>query len=398
MVRSIAALVKPELVRWARKSAGLDLRTAARRIGQPEERIRAWEAGEEAPTIAQLRKSAQVYKRPLAVFYLPEVPKDFAPLRDLRRLPADVPAQYSPELLYLMRSVLARQEWAIEMRREVKLTRVRFVSSADIDESIPAVAKRIRKMLNISQDEQLRYRDTDAALRRWVAQVERLGVFVFQSSDVALAEMRGFALPHPIAPVVLINSKDARSARVFTLLHEFVHIVVGSEGVSNLVLPNRPRTLEQKTEVFCNAVAAEVLVPELALRSAMKAAGTWQNRIDEVIRELSRDFSVSREVIARRLTDLGFTSRTFYERKREELTDEFERYTKSRRGKEFRVPYARIILRNNGRAFARLVLSAHGDSLITGRDVSSLLNMKLKHYDRVTADVFRQRIAGGADE
>lgn len=68
-------------------SAALTVEEAAKRLGQPPDRLAAWEPGEERLSVAQLRDAARVYKRPLAVFYLPEPPRDFQPLRDFRRLP-----------------------------------------------------------------------------------------------------------------------------------------------------------------------------------------------------------------------------------------------------------------------------------------------------------------------
>ena len=56
MVELIEAIAKPELLAWARPSAGLHLHLAAKRIGSTEERLLSWENGERRPTITQLRK------------------------------------------------------------------------------------------------------------------------------------------------------------------------------------------------------------------------------------------------------------------------------------------------------------------------------------------------------
>jgi transcriptional regulator with XRE-family HTH domain len=87
MARTPDALIKPELLIWARQSAGFSLDAAAAKLRVSEDRLRSWEAGEARPTIAQLRTAAKTYKRPLAIFYLPEPPLDFQPLRDYRRVP-----------------------------------------------------------------------------------------------------------------------------------------------------------------------------------------------------------------------------------------------------------------------------------------------------------------------
>ena len=74
-----------------------------------------------------------------------------------------------------------------------------------------------------------------------------------------VAEFRGFAISHPLAPLVFINSADAPAARLFTLLHELAHLWVGSSGISN-ASPATPGNVRRE-EVFCNAVAGEFLAP-----------------------------------------------------------------------------------------------------------------------------------------
>jgi len=96
MTRTPDALIKPELLVWARQSAGLSLDAAAAKLRVSAERLRSWETDEARPTIAQLRTAARVYKRPLAIFYLPEPPLDFQPLRDYRRVPEAQLGQLSP--------------------------------------------------------------------------------------------------------------------------------------------------------------------------------------------------------------------------------------------------------------------------------------------------------------
>jgi len=95
---SIVAYVKPELLLWARASANLEPVAASRKIGVPDERVEAWERGEVQPTVAQLRKAASVYRRPLAAFYLPEPPQGFETLRDFRRLEPGESGEWSAAL------------------------------------------------------------------------------------------------------------------------------------------------------------------------------------------------------------------------------------------------------------------------------------------------------------
>lgn len=68
------------MLEWARKSANISVESADSKVPCSVDRLEKWEKGEEYPTINQAEKLANIYKRPLAVFFLPEIP-DFKTLR-----------------------------------------------------------------------------------------------------------------------------------------------------------------------------------------------------------------------------------------------------------------------------------------------------------------------------
>jgi len=92
------ALVNPALLVWARESINMDLDEAAEKIGVKAERLREWESGRRHPTVNQARAMSQVYRRPLAAFFLPQPPSSlgFAVPHDFRRLPGDQAGTLSP--------------------------------------------------------------------------------------------------------------------------------------------------------------------------------------------------------------------------------------------------------------------------------------------------------------
>jgi Zn-dependent peptidase ImmA (M78 family) len=118
------------------------------------------------------------------------------------------------------------------------------------------------------------------------------------SRPLQVSEFRGFALCDKFAPLVFLNSRDSKAARMFTLAHEVVHIWAGESGVSNLSQTFAPPS-SVSLERFCNAVAAELLVPEVEIRAQ------WERvRLQpEPIKRLYRHFKVSSLVILRRLRD-----------------------------------------------------------------------------------------------
>jgi len=104
MTASVKAIIKPEILVWARTSAGYrDLDEAATKVGVKPEKLAAWESGSDSPTVVQLRKVAGVYKRPIAVFYLPNVPKGVDVLHDFRTVYGGKAGEYSPALRFEIR-------------------------------------------------------------------------------------------------------------------------------------------------------------------------------------------------------------------------------------------------------------------------------------------------------
>ena len=64
--------------------------------------------------------------------------------------------------------------------------------------------------------------------------MEANDTLVFVIPRLKMREMRGTALAEGELPVILVNSKDRSNGRVFTLLHEFVHLVLRQSSVSNV--------------------------------------------------------------------------------------------------------------------------------------------------------------------
>jgi len=214
MARTPDALVSPELLVWARETLGLSVDDAAKKAAVSAERLAAWEDGTDRPTIAQLRKLAEVYKRPLAVFYLPEPPKAFRALSDFRRLPATRAGKWSPALNLAIRRAHFQRDVALELMRlldepESEPPNVE-AAPADIDR----FAAEARQLLDVGIDAQVAWRDPYQALNGWVRAVEDAGALVLHAQRVDLDEMRGFSISGPRLPVVVLNGADFPRGRM----------------------------------------------------------------------------------------------------------------------------------------------------------------------------------------
>jgi len=244
--------------------------------------------------------------------------------------------------------------------------------STDVDKAAAA----IRTSLAIPIAAFRQAKNADRALAVWVSAVEQLGAFVVQSGDIDPAVARGFCLDDELAPFIFINSKDAQRARIFTLIHELAHLFLGVSGVSNMLDARRAVTPNQRLEVFCNAVAAEVIAPTHRVLAAWRASGSGPVR-DRIL-AISRGLLVSEEVVARRLLDLGEITHDLYASLRREYNASWAEYAAARKSKGGG-SYWRNHAKRLGTAFIDSVLQAHRDGIITTRDAGALLSVKVGH-------------------
>ena len=394
MAKSVRALVRPEILKWARESAGYSIDEAARKVQVKPERMASWETGSERATINQLRKMAAVYKRPLSVFYLQEVPKTFQVLRDFRRLPGDGLRRYSPELVSEMRFAQQRRELALELVDELDEEPIRFSLSASIGDDPEELATEIRQQLNVSYPLQSKWRDSRVGFNAWRERAEALGILVFQMDKVSPEEVSGFAISEEVLPVVAVSRKDTPfSRRTFSLLHEFVHLLLRQSGVSDLEVDASRPPEDQRVEVFCNHTAAAILMPrqrflseEIVGRRTGRAE--WE---DSEIEELAKIYSVSREAVVRRLLTFGRIPDGFYRHKRAQYQAEYAARRAREKAKlqdqEYRANPPRDVVSNFGRPFVRLVLNTYYHDRITLSEVSSYLGLRVRHLPKIEQSV-----------
>jgi Zn-dependent peptidase ImmA (M78 family) len=388
MARTPPAPVAPALLTWARESIGLSLDEAARRQTVTPDRLTGWELGEDAPTVAQLRKAANVYRRPLAVFFLTEPPRDFQALKDFRRPRSAAEREWSTGLRLAVRRAHEQQEVVAELR---ELTGARTLRRPKV--SIPpteprAFAEVARDLLGISLGTQYEWRDEYRALNSWIAGLETTGLFVLQASGIHPNEMQGFSITEGGAPIVVLNAADPVRRRIFTALHEFVHVLLNTAGVCDLHDRRRPRSEEERTELLCNEVAGAILMPaDAMLGEPVVAAKDDGHFTNQEISLLAERYKVSREAAVRRLVSLGKTTWDFYWAKRAE----YERGYKPRTLEEdrFGPTYTRRKVRDLGRGYVRMVLGSYHDGRITTLDAANYLEVNLKHLPEIEAEAHR---------
>ena len=375
------APVTPDVLKWARESINVSVAEAAKRAKVPNQRLEDWERGEGMPTVAKLRDLADLYRRPLAVFFLPEPPAGYSTIRDFRRLPDLAEHAWSRALHKVYRRAVDQQETMVELAEDDLAPQV---PTAEVTDDPEIVAGRLRSALGISIEEQFSWRKPEDALKGWIEAVEDLGVLVLRTSDLDLEEMRGFSLPHDEAPVVVVNALDFPRGQAFTLLHELAHLALRTAGLCDTYEPDG--AADKRVETFCNAVAAAIAMPkEEFLKESLVAptgARSW-DQADLVV--LSTRWSVSTEAILRRLVTFGRATPAFYGAKRSEYLAFYRKHREEERAKRKAAkknggpPPHRMAIRDRGAPYVRTVLDAYHRDAISLSSTSWALGLKVRH-------------------
>ncbi len=306
---SQAALVNPSLLTWSRERAGLSTEQVAKKLPVKPNRVQEWEAGETKPTFLQAQKWASLAHIPFGFLFLQQPPVEQLPLPDLRTVGGIAPQRPSLELLDTVRDSIRKQDWYLEYLQNEEHQPLAFVGRFNSRSQVAEVVDDIRRILRVNPD--IARLDYDKYSRALIEAAETAGILVMRSGialgnthrKLEVSEFRGFAISNAYAPVIFVNSSDAPSARLFTLLHELAHIWIGSSGVSDGNSANG-----RDEERFCNAVAGEFLAPEAQFRTLWNADVNWEGNLAP----LATRFHISKLAIGRRALDLGYISRAQY--------------------------------------------------------------------------------------
>lgn len=256
--------INPTILKWARQTAGLSLEQASQKLRISNlsnlsaiERLIALENGSLEPTRPMLVKMAKQYRRPLLVFYMTSPPRKGNRGQDFRTLPTQ-PTKIADALVdTLLRQIQARQSIIrVALEDEDEDDILWFVGSVSIFDGVGQVLKSIQNALDFDLSDFRQQTSSSKAFALLRSKVESIGVFVLLVGDLGSHHtaikpevFRGFAIADRVAPFIIINDQDSRTAWSFTLIHELAHIWLGHTGVSNTFS-------EIEIEKFCNEVAS----------------------------------------------------------------------------------------------------------------------------------------------
>ena len=298
--------INPAIMVWARETAGLTQEEAAKKLGFQDssrssavEKLALIESGQKEPSRFRLVKMAGQYRRPLLTFYLSKPPQKSNRGMDFRTLPQSEHSSEEALLDALIREIRARQSMVrVIMEDEDEAEVLPFVGSHRIEDGRAVLLESLQALLGLTATAYRAQPSASAAFDLLRRNTEEAGIFVLLKGDLGnyataldTTVLRGFSIADKVAPFIVINDRDARSAWSFTLMYEMVHLLLGHTGISG-------DNAENEVERFCNDVAGEFLLPERELKQLVLDSRQDIRHISEQINAFANEFKVSNAMVA----------------------------------------------------------------------------------------------------
>jgi len=371
------------IIRWGIERSGL----TAELLEGKFPKLQDWLVGNNFPTLKQLQDFAKKVKLPIGYFFLSEPPEEKLPIPYFRTVNTAIHENPSPELIDTLYAMQRRQLWLREYMLETGSEKLGCIGAAKITDAVESVAASIRYYLGLTEGWAQEHPNWESALRHLYHSTDEAGINVVTNGIVGNNthrtlnphEFRGFVLVDNYAPILFVNNADGKAAQMFTIAHELAHLWFGASAIFDLA---QLQPADNETEIACNKVAAEFLVPASSLRNARNSV----KDINNAYQVLAKRYKVSEIVVARRLLDLRLISKAMFFKFYEAYQSEAEERDKTTSGgnyynnQGFRV----------GHNFMRAVVQAVGERNLQHIDAFRLTSLYGKTFDE-----YARKVLGG---
>lgn len=363
--------INPEILLWARESAGYSLEDICTIVKKYSD----WENGKDFPTYAELEKLANKFKRPLAIFFFPEAPQEPSQKKSFRTIPEYEFDSLPPNIKFLFRKGLSMQENLKELNNNKNTEYATFTKSlGEFSNFNSKNIEQIRKLLDVSFDIQFRTNNRDEMFEIWRNSFADIGIYVFKEAFKD-NNVGGFCLYDEMYPIIFVNNSTTKNRQIFTLFHELAHLILKGNHIDlsdrNYIddLPNNTK----KIEIICNKFAGDFLVPSSVLASIIKDSTISEKYIEQ----LSDKFSVSGEVIARKLLDKNLITQIAYNNIAEHIKENVSKRPANKGGNYYYNQIAYL-----GKRYLGLILDKYNAKIITFDQAVQYVGIKAnKFYD-----------------
>lgn len=374
--------INSDIIKWAREQSGFEVDEVESKGNFKN--IRLWECGEDYPTYTQLKDLAELYRKPVVVFFFPEPPKMKNIAATCRTLPRDSYLSLSKDIIHMIDSARVMQLNLTELYEGINPSKIKIMDFSFKKYNLTEISEEIRDLMNADLKIQKKISKPEEAFEYWRDCFYQLGIFVFKDAFKD-DKVSGFCLFDKEFPVIYINNSLSMNRQIFTLFHEIYHIISKTSGFDFLddnELVSYSNTSNYEIEINCNAFAGEFLVPNKDFEKELKS----RDINDSLIESLSRKYSVSREVIARKLLDKRKISQVYYDSRRQQFNQDYFRFSLiNKEEKKTKGNYYYTQLAYKGKHYTEIAFHNFYANKISVGQLSQYMNMKIQSVRKVAA-------------
>ena len=378
--------LNPDVFRWAIMGAGWNAEELSEKTGIRLESIRGWEKDNAPMRIAELKKIAKAIKRPISILLLPE-PPDEKELPNYRKISGSEPIRPSKKMLDVIRHaryVRSNANELLQMRSESTQPRIAYKSLQD-DPEEAAESERTELGVNLAKNpEESMEEFAQRVYLDLKEKIESLNIFVLQMA-MKIDESRGFSLSDDRYPkIIMINSKEKSRPKIFTLLHEYAHILLREDGICPVDSDDTDQIQrnEMKVERWCNNFAGAFIMPKNAMLAELN--NMPDHKPEQIVASLTRKFCASKKATTVRILNLlgSGTRHKEYTKYNKTLQTTFTAQTGGS-GRSKGRNMVKECINHNGVRYVRLVVDSRDKGLVTTYDMVRYLDLNTKYFEKL---------------
>jgi Zn-dependent peptidase ImmA (M78 family) len=375
--KSIKVDVNPEVFKWLRVSAGWSIEEVSRRIKTTPEIVKAFESGKKKPTLRQLKELSQAFRRPLAAFLLPEPRKEKPKPKDYRFIP-NRKNVFDKKTILVLRKARSLQEIGKELSKNIDYETKAKIERVNLSDNPETIAKKYRKIFELTEEKQRKFKTPYEFFNYLRDILENMNILVFQFS-MPVEDARGFVLSDESPAVIVVSTKDSIEARLFSLMHEFAHILLGESVID---FPDISISYRNKIEKWCSEFASSFLLPKEEAKILFE---TNREKLTDrkTLNSLSRKYKVSKAMLLFNMMKLNYITQTDYKNIINRYKPKPEEIKKKGEKTGGGIPADKKCISEIGTKFVSLVANNYDKGYITYTDALNYLSIKSKNFDKV---------------
>ena len=386
--------INPDILKWARETAGFKID----QVQKSFKNISAWENGTKYPTYIQLEELSDKYKRPLVLFFFPQVPQEESIEKSFRTIPSIQQKAIPPSVRFVLREGKILQMNLLELCNEKNPYEDQLITKKiKIEKNINVkdLAKEVRSFLSVDIVKQKQWSSSKEAFDYWRKLLTQKGIFVFKNAFRS-DDYSGFCLYDKTFPIICVNNTSTETRQIFTLFHELAHLLYQGSHIDFAFRDQYLKHLDgddKKIEIFCNKFVAEFLVPSNDLKNEIKKYFSHNpshiegvNAIKNITESLAKSYKVSREVILRKFLDKKQITKTEYRNFIEKIQKEFQEQSNQKAKKKSGADYYNTRISYLGKPYLNLVFNRYLNKRISIDQTAEYLFMKVKSVENLEAN------------